>query len=105
MTVVRTIVWRPMPGRRAEFERSITTATRIEERLGARIGIWETLPHGGDPTLIAYTAEFDDLIAYRDFSDRLRRDDEWCAFWAAISDPTTAIADRVASALAREVQI
>ncbi len=87
MAVVSVITFRPLPGRLPEFLGSLPEAKKIHERLGARIRVLQAGP-GPRPRTITYVQEFDDMVKYGEFAEKLNVDQEWQAFVAKVgADP------------------
>jgi len=103
MTVVNTNVWKPSPGRMADFTAAVSVAKKIHERLGARVAVWQTAI-GGAADTVAYTTEFDDMTGFGTFADKLQTDEEWQAFWTAATSSTDAIATLVNTVLVTELE-
>ncbi len=94
MAVVSVITFRPLPGRLPEFLGSLPEAKKIHERLGARIRVLQAGP-GPRPRTITYVQEFDDMVKYGEFAEKLTVDQEWQAYFAKFwSDPSVELVEQ-----------
>ncbi len=94
MAVVSVITFRPLPGRLPEFLGSLPEAKKIHERLGARIRVLQAGP-GPRPRTITYVQEFDDMVKYGEFAEKLNVDQEWQAYFAKFwSDPSVELVEQ-----------
>ncbi len=83
MAVVSVFSFRPLPGRLPEFLGLCSEAKKIHERLGARIRALQA-GAGPRPGTITYILEFDDMVKYGEFVEKLNVDQEWQAFGAKL---------------------
>ncbi len=83
MAAVSVITFRPFTGRVPELLGSLSEAKRIHERLGARIRVLQA-GAGPRPGTITTVLEFDDMVKYGEFTEKLNADQEWQAFVAKV---------------------
>ena len=102
MAVVAVASWRIIPGHGPQFAANVATAKKIHERLGARVRVLQSGP-GPRPLTISYVTEFDDMVKYGEFSEKLSSDSEWQKFWTqAQVDPSGQLLEQT---LAQDVDI
>jgi hypothetical protein len=86
--IAQVATWRPREGHLQEFMANVATAKKIQERLGAKVRVWQSL-FGGQSMSVGYVIEHSGWEAFGKFGAKLEADPEWQNFWAkAIANPT-----------------
>jgi len=86
--VAQVATWRAREGRAQEFMANVATAKKIQERLGAKVRVWQTTI-GGQPLSVGYVIEHGGWEAFGKFGAKLETDSEWQNFWSkALANPT-----------------
>lgn len=94
MAVIAVTAWQINPGRGQQFISNVVEAKKIHERLGARVRVVQGGP-GPRPGAVTYLLEFDDMVKYGEFVQKMAADAEWQAFWTrAQSDPSGEILEQ-----------
>ena len=102
MAVAQVAQFRITQGKAVEFNAQVAEAKKIQERLGARVRVWQATAAGPNTGLVSYVIEHKDLAEFAAFSDKLNADTTWQAFVAKafVANPTGTL---LSAALANEI--
>jgi hypothetical protein len=97
-TILQVFVYRPRPGQLPRFMKNVARGTRMVNRDGGKVRLWNTAS-GGEPGTIAIGIETANYKAFGEYAAKLEGDTEWRAFLAELEGEREPAADLVSSAM------
>lgn len=104
-SVAQVLVWRPRPGRLADFIKIAARADTMLRKFGATTRTLNNLVAGDAAGTILYVIECADMNAFGALQSRMQTDKEWQAFLAEINSDPNPTADLAGSSLFTEVAV
>ena len=99
-TVPQLFVYRPRPGQLPSFMKTVARGTKIINRDGGKVRLWNTAS-GGEPGTIMIGIENTNYKTFGEYPAKLEADPEWRAFLAEIEGGCEPAADLVSSSMLR----
>ncbi len=87
--ILSVSIWRPSPGRMADFLGAVTGAKAIFSKHGGEANVMETM-FGGEPETVVVALRFDGWVAFGKFAQSLDEDTDWQKLregWLAEKNP------------------
>lgn len=97
-TILQVFTYRPRPGQLAHFMKNVAKGSKIVNRDGGRVRLWNTAC-GGESGTIVVGIENSNYKTYGEYAAKLEADPEWRAFLAEIESEREPAADLVSSAM------
>ena len=80
MRIIQATSWSTKQGRIAYVVGNMSTAKKIQVRLGAKVRAWQAQAAGVNALQVMYTIEFEDWNAFGKINQAMNADTEWQAF-------------------------
>ena len=97
-TILQVFVYRPRPGQLPRFMKDVARGTKIVNRDGGKLRLWNTAT-GGEPGTIVLGVETANYKTFGEYAAKLEADPEWRAFLAELQGERKPAADLVSSAM------
>jgi hypothetical protein len=97
-TILQVFVWRPRSGKLSQFMKNVARGTKIVNRAGGKVRLWNTAT-GGEPGTIVVGIENANYKTFGEYAAKLEADPEWRAFLAELEGEREPAADLVSSAM------
>jgi len=97
-TILQVFVYRPRPGQLSRFMKNVARGTKIINRDGGKVRLWNTAS-GGEPGAIVIGIETANYKSFGEYSTKLEADPEWRAFLAEVEGERDPAVDFVSSAM------
>jgi len=97
-TILQVFTYRPRPGQFSRFMKNVARGTKIINRDGGKVRLWNTAS-GGDPGTTLIGIENTNYKSFGEYATKLEADPEWRAFSAELEGERDPAVDFVSSAM------
>lgn len=97
-TILQVFTYRPRPGQHSQFMKNVAKGSKIVNRDGGKLRLWNTTA-GGEPGTILLGIENSNYKSFGEYANKLETDPEWRAFVAELQGEREPAADLISSAM------